>query len=124
VKEDEERSLQLGAWPLGTRIADENPGAGASSRAGGSLTLTDDERAGTGRLQLVVSSIAASTNLDDRFKSRGPFGNARAMIKNVLRSRYDHPKKRRWLSQIGSSCDEPLISCGGAGNQSNSVIGD
>ena len=63
-------------------IADENPGAGASSRAGGSLTLTDDESAGAGRLQLVVASNKAITVFDDRFKLRPlPLGQARAMIK-------------------------------------------
>jgi hypothetical protein len=74
VKEDEERSRQPGVSPLDTRIADENPGAGAGSRAGGSLTLTDEERAGTGRSQLVASSISASTTFNDRSNSRGPFG--------------------------------------------------
>jgi hypothetical protein len=74
-------------------IADENPGAGASSRAGGSLTLTDDESAGAGRLQLVVASNKAITVFDDRFKLRAPAPRPSASHdQNELHRRYEFPK--------------------------------
>jgi hypothetical protein len=86
------RSYKLLATGCAADQPDEKPGVGVASRAGASLTVTDDDGVSGGLLQLLVASrIRESKILGKRPKARAPSLQSPSWIQRRYKAVTDDP---------------------------------